>query len=431
MGIFYFRVMQEDFLHYIWQYRKMDVLHLKTVNHETLEIVSVGQHNLNSGPDFFNAQLKIGGQLWAGNVEVHIKSSDWFVHHHEQDKAYDNVILHVVWEHDTDVFRKDNQVIPTLELKNCIEKPLLENYKALFTRQNKWINCEQHFPVVDDFLINNWLERLYFERLERKSKAIQELLEDSKQDWEAVLFKLLAKSFGLKVNGDAFFSLAQSIDFSVIRKLQSKPEQLEALFFGQAGLLGNDIQESYYGSLIKEYQFLKQKFQLDNSHVIPLQFFRLRPPNFPTIRLSQFAMLYHQYQNLFSKAMETDTLEGFYDLFKVTTSEFWESHYTFEKQSKSLTKGLTKAFIDLILINTILPLKFCYLKHIGQQDEEQIIKIASMIKSEENSIIKAFNSLKKVSHSSLQSQALLQLKTVYCEKNRCLQCAIGNAVILK
>ncbi len=423
--------MQEDFLHYIWQFKKLDLLHLKTVLNEPIDIVSVGQYNLNAGPDFFNAQLKIGGQLWAGNVEIHIKSSDWFVHNHEQDATYDNVILHVVWEHDCDVFRKDNSNIPTLELCDYIDKHLFESYKSLFANTKKWINCEKDFANVDSFTIDNWLERLYLERLERKSDSIIELLVQSKNDWEAVLFKLLAKNFGLKVNGDAFFSLAQSIDFSIIRKIQSKPELIEALFFGQVGLLENDHQDAYCLQLRKDYQFLKQKFQLDNQHVLPLQFFRLRPPNFPTIRLSQLAMLYYKHQNLFSKLMAAQTLKEFYKVFDISASSYWDIHYTFGKQSKTSTKSLTKSFIDLVLINTVLPLKFCYTKHLGQTNDEQIINIATAIDSEDNAIIKAFNSLNKVSHSSLQSQALLQLKTEYCDKNKCLQCSIGNALIIK
>jgi len=423
--------MQEDFLHYIWQYKKFDVLHSKTVQNEPLTIVSVGQPNLNAGPDFFNAQLKIAGQLWAGNVEIHLKSSDWFVHNHEQDTNYDNVILHVVWEHDTDVYRKNNTVIPTLEIKPYVDKQHFENYKKLLSNHHKWINCENDFANVDDFILSNWLERLYIERLERKSKTIEALLEASKQDWEAVLFKLLAKTFGLKVNGDAFFSLANSVDFSIVRKVQSKPEQLEALLFGQAGLLKRDFQDPYYLNLVNDYQFLKQKFRLDNRHVLPLQFFRLRPPNFPTIRLSQLAMLYHKHQNLFSKIIALQELDDFYEVFKVFTSAFWETHYTFEKQSKASTKTLTKSFVDLILINAVLPLKFCYAKHTGQPIEDQIVTIANATPSESNAIVKAFEKLKSVSGSALRSQALIQLKTEYCDKNKCLHCAVGSALIIK
>lgn len=423
--------MQEDFLHYIWQHKKFDVNSIKTTNNEAVSILSVGQHNLNSGPDFFNGQLKIENQTWAGNVEIHIKSSDWYVHNHENDKAYDNVILHVVWEHDTDVFRKDNAVIPTLELKSFIDKKALTNYQALFSKSKTWINCENDFSSIDDFTIQNWLERLYFERLERKSEDINGLLKRSKNDWEAVLFKVLAKSFGSKVNGDTFLSLANSIDFSIVRKLQSKQTQLEALLFGQANLLGNDVEEAYIIELIKEYKFLNQKFKLSNNGVSQIQFFRLRPSNFPTIRLSQLASLYHSQQNIFSKIIETNTLNDFYKLFSVSTSTFWETHYTFNKVSKQRKKGLTKSFIDLLLINTIIPLKFSYAKSQGKQIDDEIIKLISEIKSEKNSIIEKFNSLKKVSNSALQSQGLIQLKNEYCSKNKCLQCAIGSKLLNK
>ncbi len=423
--------MQEDFLHYIWKHKKIEISKLKTTADESILVSQVGQHNFNSGPDFFNAKLKIGEQLWAGNVEIHIKSSDWFLHNHEQDKAYDNVILHVVWEHDIEVFRKDNTTIPTLQLKDFTDAGLLNNYEKLFSKQNKWINCENDFGSIDDFVLDNWLERLYFERLERKSKTIETLLQESENDWEAVLFKMLVKNFGLKVNGESFFSLAQSIDFSIVRKTQSNQQALEALLFGQAGFLEQDIEGAYYLSLAKEYQFLKQKFKLENNQVLPIQFFRLRPPNFPTIRLSQLASLYHEHQNLFSKVIETDQLDGFYELFKVSTSTFWKTHYTFQKESKSSTKTLTKSFVDLLLINTILPLKFCYAKQRGEEVDGGVIKLANAINSEKNSIINAFNNLKKVSKSALSSQALIQLKTEYCNKNKCLQCAVGNTLINK
>lgn len=418
--------MQEDFLHYIWKHKKFRFNNLETTTGESIVVTSVGQHNFNSGPDFFNAKIKVGDQLWAGNVEIHIKSSDWFVHSHEQDKAYDNVILHVVWEDDTEVFRKDNTPIPTLQLKDIVDVAMLNNYEKLFAKQNKWINCENDFPSTDDFVLTNWLERLYLERLERKSETINTLLVASKNDWESVFFKMLTKNFGLKVNGESFFSLGQSIDFSIIRKTQSNPHVLEAFLFGQAGLLKQDIENAYYLDLKNEYKFLKQKFGLQNNQVLPLQFFRLRPSNFPTIRLSQLANLYNKHQNLFSKVIELNEVEDFYELFKVSTSDFWETHYTFQKTSKTSIKTLSKSFVDLLLINTILPIKFCYAKQKGVEIDSEIIKIATAITSEKNNIISAFNNLKKVSKSSLDSQALIQLKTEYCDKNNCLKCAVGN-----
>ena len=429
-------MMNEDFLHFLWKKQLLGTDLLLGTQKEKIRILDPGEMNNDAGPDFFNAQIKIGEQLWAGNVEIHIKSSDWFLHNHEQDKAYDNVILHVVWEHDTDVYRKDNTTIATLVLKDLVNKEVLNNYEKLFLipiaiGTNKWINCEHDFKEVDNFILNNWLERLYIERLERKAKAIEVLLKESKNDWEAVLFKMLAKNFGLKVNGESFFSLAQSIDFSIIRKTQSKQHVLEALLFGQAGLLEFDIEDGYYLSLVNEYKFLTQKFNLKNTQVLPIQFFRLRPANFPTIRLSQLASLYNVKQNLFSKIIKTEDLNEFYDLFEVATPEFWNTHYTFQKESKASKKRVTKSFVDLLLINTILPIKFCYAKHQGVEVDISILKIANAMTSERNSIIDAFNNLKTVSKSSLDSQALIQLKTEYCDKNKCLQCAIGYSLLNK
>ncbi|MFB9054874.1 DUF2851 family protein [Formosa undariae] len=421
--------MQEDFLHYLWKYKKFDVGALETVKGETIQLIQVGQHNFNSGPDFFNAQLNIDHQLWAGNVEIHVKSSDWYVHNHEIDPAYDNVILHVVWEHDVDIFRKDNSEIPTLELKEIVSKTTLNGYQQLFSKSQKWINCEHDFISVDDFILQNWLERLFFERLERKSSDIEKLLDASKKDWEAVLFKLLAKNFGLKVNGDAFFSLASSIDFSIIRKIQTKGQLLESVLLGQSGVLETTVEDEYYIQLQKDYLFLKQKFGLSQQHVTAPQFFRLRPPNFPTIRLSQLAQVYVNNQNLFSKIIEAKTAQDYYDLFTVMTSEYWETHYTFKKSTKKSNKTTTHNFIDLLIINTIIPVKFSYSKISGKNYNEDLIPLINELKPEQNSIVKKFESLKPISKSALQTQGLIQLKNEYCNYKKCLQCAVGNTIL--
>lgn len=421
--------MQEDFLHYLWKLKKFETLNLQTTKGEQVVIQNVGTHNYHTGPDFFNAQLIIAGQLWAGNVEIHIKSSDWYVHNHEVDPNYDNVILHVVWEHDTPVFRKDNSEIPTIQLKSYVSQVALNNYAKLFNSKLTWINCENTIANVNPFIVTNWLERLFFERLESKAKAIEAILKASNNNWEAVLFKLLAKNFGLKVNGDAFFSLANSFDFSVVRKQQSNLQSLEALFFGQANMLEDDIQEAYYIALQKDYAFLKQKFKIDNTSVSPFQFFRLRPPNFPTIRLSQLANVYHMHHNLFSKVIASDSVADIYKLFSVSTSPFWESHYTFDKVSSARKKHITKSFVDLLLINTIIPLKFCYAKQQGKSIEEEIVNLMQQLNPEKNGIVDKFASLKVVSESALESQAIIQLKNLYCDKNRCLKCAIGNTIL--
>ncbi len=422
--------MQEDFLHYIWKYKAFDSSQLKTTKEEAISVNNLGQHNHNAGPDFFNAQIVIADQLWAGNLEIHIKSSDWYVHNHEVDTAYDNVILHVVWEHDTEIFRKDNSEIPTLELKHYVNKSLIDNYQKLM-QSKSWINCETNFLEVDDFLLNNWLERLFIERLERKSESIQQLLNTSNNDWEAVLFKMLTKNFGLKVNGESFLSLANSFEFSMVRKLKKDVLDIEALFFGQANLLNDDVQDVYYLDLKKRYQFLRQKFKLSKKGVLPLQFFRLRPPNFPTIRLSQLANLYHTHSNLFSEVAALKSKEEVYKIFNIETSEFWKSHYTFSKTSKVSKKQLTKSFIDLLVINTIIPLQFSYAKAQGKPIEDHVFNFIKQIGVEKNSIVSKFLDLKSIEKQALTSQALLQLKQEYCDKNKCLQCAIGNSLIVK
>ncbi len=421
--------MRENFLHYLWRYKKFDVTKLKTTAHETIDLISVGEYNLNSGPDFFNAKLNIDNQIWVGNVEIHIKSSDWFVHNHQNDKAYDNVILHVVWEDDAEIFRADNSIIPTIELKSYVSSQALSNYHTLFNKSQKWINCENEFATIDDFVLENWMERLFFERLEKKAIKIDILLKKSNNNWEDVLFKMITKNFGLSVNGDAFLSVAQSLDFSMIRKQQKSLLKLEAILFGQAGLLEESQTETYFEMLKTEYLFLKQKFKLSNSEVIPLKFFRLRPSNFPTIRLAQLANLLHLKASLFSKIITLDSPKDFYKLFSVGTSVFWETHYTFSKESKRSSKMLTKSFINLLLINTIIPLKFAYAKHKGKLIEDTIIQLINMIPSETNGIVRKYNALFDISHSALHSQALIQLKTKYCDKNKCLECAVGNVLL--
>jgi len=421
--------MQEDFLHYVWKFQKFSKTQLKTTSGEEIEIISQGTHNLDSGPDFFNAKIKIGNHLWAGNVEIHINSSDWYAHHHETDPAYDAVILHVVWQNDVEVYRKDNSALPALTLNDKIGNPIFKNYQNLFAKNKKWINCENHFAETDDFLLHNWLERLYFERLENKSNVVFQLLEKSKNDWEAVLFQLLAKNFGLKVNGDAFFSLAASFDFSVVRKLWNRQQDLDALFFGQAGLLDKEAEDSYYQSLQSDYSYIKTKFQLSNTEVVPVKFFRLRPVNFPTIRLAQLAAVYANEHQLFSKIIEAKTKEEIYQLFSYATTGFWDTHYHFKSISPKRKKKLTPAFIDLIIINTVAVIKFCYAQEQGKDKTDEIIHLLSSVSVEENSIIQKFNGLKPIAENALQSQALLQLKKNYCENNRCLQCAVGNAFL--
>ncbi|KUO66542.1 MAG: hypothetical protein APF83_01620 [Lutibacter sp. BRH_c52] len=421
--------MKENLLHFVWKLKLFSTANLETTNGEIIEIISTGTANLNAGPDFLNAKLTINKQLWAGNVEIHLNSSDWYAHNHENDENYDSVILHVVWEHSVDVFRKTNEPIATLALKNFISKELLNNYQQLFSKNKNWINCEKDIASVDSFILTNWLERLYVERLENKSEQIQNTVNKLNNNWEAALFVLLAKNFGLKINSEAFMNFANSFDFSIVRKVYNNLEQLEALFFGQAGMLSNESESEYFKKLKKEYNFLKVKFQLTPISNGQIQFFRLRPNNFPTIRLSQLAMVYHSHQNLFSKIVETEDIKEFYGLFDLTTSNYWETHFTFETVSKKSIKKITKPFIDLLLINTIIPLKFLYLKSLGKNDLSGSLTIIANIKPEKNEIISKFSELNIKSKTAFETQALLQLKNDYCNKQLCLNCAIGKELI--
>jgi hypothetical protein len=416
--------MKEDFLHYLWKFKKFDSTNLKTFNGETIAIVHSGQYLKLAGPDFFNAQIIIGKQKWAGNVEIHIQSSDWYLHHHETDSAYENVILHVVWKHDAEIFRKNNTEIPVLELRHYVENETLENYQSL-TLQKSWIFCERQLASIDEFVLRNWQERLFFERLERKSIPINQILSETGNDWEMALFCLLAKNFGLNTNGDIFMQIAQSIPFSVIRKEQPEPENLEALLFGRAGLLDVEKEDIYFKYLKSSWEFLSHKYQLPESHIEPVQFFKHRPDNFPTIRLAQFARLYHRQQHLFSKVMAIDSAASFYDIFKMDVSGYWQSHYQFDKLSPKKPKPLTVSFMDLLLMNSIIPLQFAYAKSQGKDISEQLIALIASLPAEKNVIVEKFSSFGMKSKTAFETQSLLQLKNEYCNKSRCLECAIG------
>ena len=417
--------MKEDFLHYLWKYKKFDVTSLKTTDGHEVAIINSGQYTQLAGPDFFNAQVVIDNQKWAGNVEIHLKSSDWYMHNHERDDNYDSVILHVVWEHDSEIFRKNNSEIPVLELKNYVSKEILENYQQLMTPKS-WIFCEKQIKETDDFVLKNWQERLFFERLERKSNPIIELANQTKNDWEAVLFQMLAKNFGLNTNGEIFLKIAQSIPYNIVRKESFEVENLEALIFGNAGLLDTEKEDNYYKDLKFRFFYLLHKYQIEKTIIEPVQFFKHRPDNFPTIRLSQLANLYHNQQNLFSKIINISDIKSVYDLFHISVSDYWKTHYSFDKESTKKSKFLSKSFVDLLIINTIIPIKFAYAKSLGKEISEDLIDLLNEVAPENNSIIDKFAAFGIKSKSAFETQALLQLKNEYCNKSRCLDCAVGS-----
>jgi len=416
--------MQEDFIHYLWKFKKLNGLDLRTTKGENLVIKTLGLHNHNSGPDFFNAQVVVNDQLWAGNVEMHIKSSDWYKHGHDDDPAYDNVILHVVWKHDAEITRRSEIDIPVLEVALYVPDEVILSYTRLFAfKNNQFINCEKSIGKIDQFQIDMWLEKVYIQRLEQRSKRIEQSLKQNNNDWEATFFQLLMRSFGTKVNADAFEQLATTIEQSVVRKLSADAFQLESVLFGLSGLLDDDKSDRYFQQLEKEFAFAKAKHQLKPIHT-QLKFFRLRPANYPTIRLSQVAMLYHRYPLLFADVILAKTRKELHDLFEVNAAKYWDDHHLFDKQTEVREKKLTSSFIDLLIINCIVPIKFAYARFQARDNTDQIMELMRSLPLEKNTITSGFKKLMPI-NNAMESQAVLQLKPNYCDKNECLQCDIG------
>ncbi|MFD1316024.1 DUF2851 family protein [Namhaeicola litoreus] len=418
----------EDFLSYLWQYKLFDINNLKDNLGKKITILQSGIRNSFGGPDFFNAKIKIGEQVWAGNVEIHVNASDWYKHLHQEDPFYDNVILHVVWHKDAEILDKHKIVIPCIELSRLTNTSILNNYRDLIYGKPLFVSCETHLKCVDPMFLNHWQERLFIERLEHKSEFIENLLKSNKGDWEQTLYMLLARNFGLNVNGEAFFYLAKTITWSMIKRERYDLICIEALFFGQTNLLKDAEHGTYQNELLEIYYFLKYKYKLPDYSIL-MQFGRLRPPNFPTIRIAQFAALIHTVKGLFSNIIRLENLDDFYNLFKVKVSTFWLNHYTFQKETPFIAKTLTKSFIDLLVINTFIPLKFVYFKQIGQHNNDLLFGIMEQIKPEKNKLIKSFKEIGLISDNAMRSQALIHLKHAYCDKKRCLECEVGNYLL--
>lgn len=420
--------MNEDFAQYVWKFQKFSTTKLNTTTGATVRVVKVGTYNTNAGPDFLFGEVVIDDQLWAGTIEIHILSSDWFVHRHESDLNYDTVILHVVWEHDMEVHRSDGSCIPVLEIKNLVVPTVVKSYRSLFSKQQRWINCEPNMANVDPYVVKRWLDRLFFERLEQKGLAIEASLLRLQNNWEAALVELLAQAFGLKVNGASFLSIIQSLEYRTLRKLQLNCHDLESLFMGQAGWLEEE-NDPYQSSLKSSYDFFKSKFKLTNHLIIPPKFFRLRPHNFPTIRLSQLAAVLSANPSFFTEIVAAKTREDYAAFFNVKASSYWDTHYTYGVETKKSEKKLSQPFIDLLILNAIIPLKIVYARTVGKDISEEIIALAQSLRGESNTIVSKFQSIRKFENNAMISQSLLQLKNRYCDANRCLNCEIGNALL--
>lgn len=417
--------MTEEFLHYIWKLRLFNC-DLFSSENEEIQILKSGEHNRDAGPDFFNAKIKIGDTVWAGNVEIHVKASDWVKHNHHHDKSYSNVILHVVYELDQ---KYEASKIPVLELKNKFSSSIWNNYKR-FQESTLWIPCEKQLKYIDNFLITNWLERLLVERLENKTTKIIEVLKFNNNNWEETFYQLLAFNFGFKINAIPFHLLSKSLALKYLAKHKNNPLQIEAMIFGQAGFLFENFTEQYPNVLKEEYNFLRQKYQLKPIEKHLWKFLRLRPLNFPTIRIAQFAQLIYKSTFLFSKIIESRGLEEIEKLFKLKTSSYWETHFLFDKPAKKQEKNLGTSSIQNIIINTIIPCLFAYGESRGEnQYKEKALHYLENITSEDNSIIEKWKKLGIRCNSAYYSQALLQLRNEYCIKKNCLNCDIGKSVI--
>jgi len=420
---------KEEFLHYLWRMKKFSLTDLCTTQGETIDLYDTGTYNTDGGPDFSNARLKIGDTKWAGNVEIHLLSHDWQLHGHQKNKAYDSVVLHVVYEENAPAFRTTGKAIPSLELKGRFDEALVDKYLQLIDNEEV-IPCAQHLLDVSTFTKTMWLERLIVERLERKSADVRVQLEAQGSDWEEVFYQFLAANFGAKINAEPFRQVAHSLPQKVLAKHSDSQLQLEALLFGQAGFLQEDLSDDYPRELQKEYRFLQKKYQLTPIPKARWQFLRLRPASFPTIRLAQFAALTFRSNRLFSHLLEVQTIKDVEELFDVQMSDYWQTHYTFDKDSKNIKKSLGKKTIELFIINTIVPFLFLYGKI---RDDEAATKKAlqcmEALPSENNRIIRDWISLDIRPNSAYESQALIQLKNEYCNKKKCLQCAIGHAIL--
>ncbi|MCB0628657.1 MAG: DUF2851 family protein [Lewinella sp.] len=421
--------MQEDLLHFAWRLKRFDRSDLFTTDGQAIDILQFGEANRHAGPDFIDARVRIDNTLWAGNVEMHLKASDWTKHRHQEDRSYDNVILHVVLEEDEVIHRSDGQRIPCLELRRRIPQKLSRIYKSLLQNEH-WIPCQHLWFRVEDSVKVLWLDRLLVERLEDRTTGMSERLTANGQDWELTLYQLLARGFGTRINVEPFEQLARSLPLNILQRYKNSLFQLEALLFGQATLLDEDFAEEYPRKLQKEYHFLRRKHKLKPIPGQQWKFLRMRPANFPTIRIAQFAMLIHQSTHLFSKMLAAKNVPEIEHMFDLKISNYWRDHYTFGKVSTPRQKALGRSMIHLLIINVIAPLLFLYGKSRSEEScKDLAIKLLEEIPAEKNHIIQKWKTLGLEVHTAYESQALLQLKHEYCEKKRCLECAVGGAFL--
>jgi hypothetical protein len=424
--------MKEEFLHYLWKYGLFDADCLTDGDGNKIVVLNPGEYNHDSGPDFFNARISIAGTEWAGNVEIHTNSSHFDLHGHQNDPAFNNVILHVVANNDKSVFNSTGEELLTVEL--VFDIGLFDKYTHLVNNPFL-IACQTEIGKVDRFLIKHWLNTLVVERLQQKSELVMKILSDTGGDWEETLFRMLTRYFGFRVNAAPFEMLASELPFRIIRKHSDSRFQVEALLFGTAGMLDEGLfkdalSDEYYSGLVREYKILSAKYSLRNIHGWLWKFSRLRPSNFPTVRISQLAGLLSSPEGFFSKALEAESILTLRSLFGVIASEYWNNHYVFGKRSINVPKSAGSQAADILLINAVIPVIFVYgIKRDKSDIREKAISFLEEIAPEKNLITQEWSIAGIESGSALYSQALIQLRNNYCRKRRCLDCRIGNILI--
>jgi len=423
--------MSESFIHYLWQFQYFSKLNFQTTQGEEIVVFHPGFKNTHAGPDFYQARVKIGNLEWVGSVEIHIHSSSWQAHHHNIDEAYENVVLHVVWSDDKPVKRIDGSFIPTLELKSRVDDVLHLTYKKLVNSPEE-IPCASSFGKVSDLTKLSMLDRAMSERLETKAELINQILIRNNNDWEETEYQVLARNFGFHVNADPFLQLAQNLPYKIILKHSDKLVQIEALLFGQAGFLEEAKHDEYTSTLKREYDVLSRKYGLGSGRLNSSQwkFLRLRPANFPTMRLAQFAGLLFTHRNLFSNIMEAASDQRWRTFFHLQQSEYWQRHYQFQKKTVELVPAFGQMSMDNVLINSLVPLLVAY----GKSKDDQMlvdraITILHQVKSESNKITRLWTSLGLKSKNAFDSQAMIELHNNFCLKRRCLECMMGASLI--
>lgn len=423
--------MQEDFVQYVWKFKLFKTLALKTRSGKDIEIVNVGIQNHSSGPDFSNAKIKIDGQLWVGNVEIHLSTKDWNLHKHQEDAAYNNVILHVVYFKDDDnVKTASGRELESLFLEDLVYPKTEANYNELMRSKAQVIPCEKLLEI-EEHLLFAYYDRLILERLERKIEDIEKDVALSLGDLDKAFLISLFKYFGAPQNKEAFEILARNIDLKHIIKQAVSIENLEALLLGTAGFLDSEIEDEYKNKLENEFSYLKQLYRIDSPmHISNWKFSGVRPPSFPTIRIAQLAAVLFKEQRWFSYIQNEKEIEKIREKMQVEVSSFWKTHYNFGVESKSSAKSLTDSFLDKIMINVMVPFLFYYGKFV--QEEKYIEKaqdILLIIKPEKNNISKQMSSIGFSNKNALESQALLELKNNYCNLKKCLDCRLGYRIL--